>query len=188
MIYIFLFYVYLLELKPYEIGKDIEKELTSNVKKVKAKAEAKLLKKLTIGFLFHLFTLVADIAAFTEYKHLPEEVHEYYFAPPRYFWSVPIVMIVFDGLSLISFTSAIIAVLTKKWYRLTYCLLSPLACAVSHSYHILFAFINNPYHATSILFLYTIILFVHILGFQKIFYLVNYFWEKLPFHYWRLNV
>ena len=183
MVYIFLFFVYLLELKPYEIGKDIEKEMTSNVRRVKAKAEAKLLTKLTIAFLFHLLTLAADIAAFTQYSKLSKEVHEYYFAPPRCFWSVPIVMIVFDGLSflVIYFTSTIVALLTKKWYRLTYCLLSPLACAVSHSYHIVFAFINNPYHATSILLLYAIVLFVHILGFQKVFYLVNYFWEKIPF-------
>ena len=182
MIYIFLFFVYLLELKPYEIGKDIEKEMTSNVKKIKAKAEAKLLTNLTIAFLFHLLTLAADIAAFVEYGKLSKEVHEYYFAYPRCFWSVPIVMILFDGLSflVIYITSPIVALLTKKWYRLMYILLSPLACAVSHSYHIVFAFINNPYHATSILLLYAIILFVHVLGFQKVFYLMNYFWEKIP--------
>ena len=182
MIYIFLFFVYLLELKPYEIGKDIEREMTSKVNRVKAKAEAKLLTNLTIAFLFHLLTLAADIAAFVEYGNLSEEVHKYYFAYPRCFWSVPIVMILFDGLSflVIYITSLIVALQTKKWYRLMYILLSPLACAASHSYHIVFAFINNPYHATSILLLYAIILFVHVLGFQKVFYLMNCFWEKIP--------
>ena len=180
MLYIFLFFVYLLELKPYKIGEDIDRELTSKVKKVKAKANAKLLTKIAISVLFHLLTLVADCAAFAEYTHLSSEIHAYYYAAPRCFWSIPIVMILFDGFSfyIIYTISFAVARQTKKWSRLSYCLLSPLACIASHSYHILFAFINNPYHATSILLLYAIILFVHVLGFQKVYYLLNHFWEE----------
>ena len=180
MLYIFFFFVYVLELKHFDIGKEIEKDMRSDVKKIRAKADAKLLTKLTISFLFHLLTLAADSAAFIEYGHLSREINEYYSAPPQCFWSIPIVMILFDGFSFLAIytISPAVALGTKKWYRLTYCLLSPLACFVSHSYHIVFAFINDPYHATSILLLYAIILFVHVLGFQKVFYLVNYFWPK----------
>ena len=182
MLYIFFFFVYVLELKPYEIGKDIEREMRSNVKKIKAKADAKLLTKLTISLLFHLLTLAADGAAFVEYRRLSSEIHEYYYASPKCFWSIPIVMILFDGFSFLAIyiIFPVVALGTRKWYRLTYCLLSPLACFVSHSYHIIFAFVNDPYHATSILLLYAIIVFVHVLGFQKVFYLVNYFWDEIP--------
>ena len=180
MLYVTLFFIYMLELKPHEIGKDIENELMSKVKKIRAKADAKLLTKITISFLFHLVTFIADSMAFVEYGTLSDEIHDYYYAAPRCFWSIPIVMILFDGISfLIIYTAVpIIALQTKKWYRLTYCMLSPLACILSHSYHIIFAFINNPYHATSILLLYAMILFVHVLGFQQVHYFINYFWEK----------
>lgn len=178
--YVTLFFIYVLELKPYEIRKDIEKELTSKVKKIREKADAKLLTNITISFLFHVLTFIADSIAFVEYGKLSDEIHDYYYAAPRCFWSIPIVMILFDGLSfLIVYTAVpIVALLTKKWSRLTYVMLSPIACILSHSYHIIFAFINNPYHATSILLLYAIILFVHVLGFQQVHYFINYFWEK----------
>ena len=180
MVYVIFFFFYLLELKPYEIGKDIEKELKSGTKKIRAKADANLLIKITISLLFHILTFVADSMAFVEYGKLSDEIHDYYYAAPRYFWSVPIVMIIFDGLSfLIIYTLVpIIARLTKKWYRLTYCMLSPIACVFSHCYHIIFAFIDNPYHATSILLLYAMILFIHVLGFQQVHYFINHFWER----------
>ena len=178
MVFVIFFFIYLLELKPYEIGKDIEKELKSGTKKIRAKADANLLIKITISLLFHMLTFVADSMAFVEYGKLSDEIHDYYYAAPRNFWSVPIVMIIFDGLSfLIIYTLVpIIARLTKKWYRLTYCMLSPIACVFSHCYHIIFAFIDNPYHATSILLLYAIVLFVHVLGFQQVHYFINHFW------------
>ncbi|MCG8623446.1 MAG: hypothetical protein MJE68_15815, partial [Proteobacteria bacterium] len=174
------FFIYLLELKPYEIGKDIEKELKSRTKKIRAKADANLLIKITISLLFHILIFAADSMAFVEYGKLSDEIHDYYYAAPRYFWSVPILMIIFDGLSfLIIYTLVpIIAHLTKKWYRLTYCVLSPIACVLSHCYHIIFAFIDNPYHATIILLLYAIVLFVLVLGFQQVHYFINHFWER----------
>ena len=179
MVYVIFFFIYLLELKPYEIGKDIEKELKSRTKKIRAKADANLLIKITISLLFHILIFAADSMAFVEYGKLSDEIHDYYYAAPWYFWSVPIVMIIFDGLwFLIIYTLVpIIARFTKKWYRLTYCMLSPIACVFTHCYHIIFAFIDNPYHATSILLLYAMILFVHVLGFQQVHYFINHFWE-----------
>ena len=180
MVYVTFFFIYLLELKPYEIGNDIEKELKSETKKIRATADAKLLIKITISFLCHMLTFVADSMAFVEYGKLSDEIHDYYYAPPRCFWSIPIVMIIFDGLSflIIYIAVPIVALRAKKWYKLTYFMLSPIACVLSHCYHIIFAFINNPYHATSILLLYAMILFVHVLGFQQVHYFINHFCER----------
>jgi hypothetical protein len=58
-------------------------------------------------------------------------------------------------------------------YKLIYSVASPFSCIASHSYHIVFAFIINPYHATSILLIYAIIAFINIQGFQKLFYFIN---------------
>ena len=60
-----------------------------------------------------------------------------------------------------------------------YTLLSPFTCIATHSYHIIFAFINNPYHATSVLLFYIMTLFVVVVIFQKTYYFVLYYFEKL---------
>ena len=60
MLYITFFFIYVLELKPHKIGRDIENELTSKVKKIRAKADAKLLIKITISFLFNTITFIAE--------------------------------------------------------------------------------------------------------------------------------
>ena len=78
MVYVIFFFIYLLELKPYEIGKDIEKEVKSGTKKIRAKADANLLMKITISLLFHMLTFVADSMAFVEYERLSDEIHDYY--------------------------------------------------------------------------------------------------------------
>lgn len=180
MVYVLLFFIYVLELKPHKLGEKMEKELTSIVQSIKASADAKLWIKIAMSCLFHLLTLIADIVALSEYQRLPPDIQDYYSYAPKCFWSVPIVMIIFDGISFVLIFTAvpILAGKTRKWYRLNYCLLSPFICVASHSYHIIFAFINDPYHATSILLLYGIVAFVHILGFQKVFYCIHWFWEK----------
>ena len=176
-IYISLFFVYTIELEPYMLGKKVQNELESKNDNVKANADAKLLTKFTISFLFHAYTLAVDIAAMIfQFERLPTHIKEYYSSKPQRFWSIAIAMLVFD---LVAFVCFIIipfgfASYKKRWYVLTYCLISPLSCIASHSYHIVFAFIIDPYHATSILLLYTIILFVHVQGFQKLFYYMNY--------------
>ena len=63
----------------------------------------------------------------------------------------------------------------RNEYLLVYSMVSPFSCIASHSYQIVFAFVINPYHATSILLIYAIIAFVNIQGFQKLFYFVNKF-------------
>ena len=54
-----------------------------------------------------------------------------------------------------------------------YTLLSPLSCIATHSYHIIFAFINNPYHATSVLLFYIMTLFIVVVIFQKTYYFIH---------------
>lgn len=61
---------------------------------------------------------------------------------------------------------------TVNWSILLYSLLSPLSCIATHAYHVIIAFIDNAYHASSILLLYIIVLFVHVVVFQKIYYYV----------------
>ena len=174
-IYIITFFVFVLELKPHNFGKKLENELTSDSKSIKADAEAKLLTKVTISILFHFCCLAADIAALNQYRSLPEVIHSYYFSTPQRFWSVPIIMLLFDVMAFVCFIIIPVGLYKHhdKRYKLIYCLIAPLSCIASHSYHIIFAFIHDPYHATSILLLYAIIVFVHIQGFQKLFYYIH---------------
>ena len=174
-IYIALFFIFVLELEPYNLSKKLQNELESNNNSVKAQADSRLLTKFIGSSLFHIFTLCMDTAALVNYRDVPNEILDYYCHSLRHFWAVPIAMTAFDSATFVSFIiiPPIVAVCKKKSYLLTYTLISPLSCIASHSYHIVFAFIINPYHATSILLLYAIITFVHILAFQKLFYFIN---------------
>lgn len=180
-LYVVLFFVYILELKPHNFGRKISYELESEIHSIRAEAQSRLLTQVTISILLHILTLIADSVAMAHYSQimsLPDNVKYYYsnkLQNQRYYWSVPIIMITFDG---ITFVLLIIVPLylfrkSKYRYRLTYCLISPFSCLASHAYHIVFAFIHNPYHASSILLLYAIVIFVHIQGFKKFFYFVN---------------
>ena len=178
-LYIFLFFCYVIELKPYNFRKITELELSSEVSSIKAGAQLKLLTNFTISILFHVLTLAADGAALSYYnpksQGLSDNVKKYYtYKGSMNFWGVPIIMILFDTLTLILFIIIpFILSLSYKKYMLLYCLISPFSCLASHGYHIVFAFIHDPYHATSILLLYAIIVFVHIQGFQKLFFFIH---------------
>lgn len=171
--YVVIFFIFVLELKPYKFGKKLNHELKSEIHSIRAEAQSKLLTQVTISILFHILTLAADGAALAHYTQLPENVEEYYYNEPKRFWSVPITMAIFDFLTFVIFIIVPLALSKKNKYKLTYALISPFSCLTSHGYHIVFAFIHDPYHATSILLLYGIILFLHIQGFQKLFYFVN---------------
>ena len=179
--FVVIFFIFVLELKPHNFGKKIENELRSNVDNIKTNAQARILTYLTSSIVFQALTLAADIAALCQYckNALPDEVHKYYDSrdSPRYFWSVPITMLLFDS-ALLGIFLVIVPVISccrKKYYVLTYCFITPFGCIASHSYHIIFAFIHDPYHATSILLLYAIISFLHIQGFRKFFYCIHAF-------------
>ena len=197
ILFVVLFVFFIIELEPYEHGKKLRSELGSNDNKVRANADAGLLTKYIAAALFHFFTLSSDIAALVHYQHVPKAIQEYYYAELK-FWAAPITMIIFDIITLILFIfippmtaccilyiilrkceqklpESIVARCKQRNYTLIYSVISPLSCIASHSYHIVFAFINNPYHATSILLIYAIIAFVNIQGFQKLFYFVYIF-------------
>ena len=180
--FVFLFLIFIVECEPYKRGKRLQNELDSNDHKVTDNAEAGLLTKYVAAVLFHLFTLSSDGAALGHYRHVPKCIKEYYYSEPM-FWAAPITMTVFDCITFILFIvipPIVCCVLSlskcnqKKYeYILIYSVVSPFSCIASHSYHIVFAFIINPYHATSILLIYAIIAFVNIQAFQKLFYFVN---------------
>ena len=182
--YVTLFFFFVLELEPYNLGKKLRNELESKDSKVKAKADSKLLTKFIASSVFHIFTLAMDVAAlFFGFTRISEDIQDYYCSDElKHFWGVPITMCVFDAITFILFiclppilvlASYYCPCCKKKSYLLIYTLISPLSCIASHSYHIVFAFIIDSYHATSILLLYAIIVFVNILGFQKLFYFIN---------------
>ena len=176
-VYVFLFLVFILELKPYKLSKKLQNELDSNDSDVRAKADSSLLTKFVASTLFHLFTLSLDItAAVYQNEYLSNEIKDYYEYDPQRFWYIPIIMIGFDSITFVIFICLppVAACCSKnRSYLLIYSLISPLSCVASHSYHIVFAFIIDPYHATSIMLIYAIIAFVHILTFQKLFYYIN---------------
>ena len=53
-----------------------------------------------------------------------------------------------------------------------YVLLGPVSCIVVHSFHILVGFIHAPYHATSILVLYSVVFFVYIFAMKSTYHLL----------------
>ena len=178
-LFVFIFFVFVLELEPHGFGDKIENELNSGIDKIKTYAQARLLTYVTFSIVFQALTLAADIAALCQYDDdaLPTEVHEYYFSSdsPRYFWSVPITMILFDTFLLVLFLVIvpIVSCCKGRKHVLIYSLIIPFGCIASHSYHIIFAFIHDPYHATSILLLYALVAFLHIQGFRKFFYCIH---------------
>ena len=181
-IFIFMFLIFIVEFEPYERGKRLKNELDSGDNKVKANAEAGLLTKYIAAALFHVFTVGSDSAALGYYRNIPKVIREYYCSEPN-FWAAPIAMIIFDCITFILFivVPPILGYVLykhnqkkKKYeYLLVYSMVSPFSCIASHSYHIVFAFIIDPYHATSILLIYAIIAFVNIQAFQKLFYFIN---------------
>jgi hypothetical protein len=173
--YVTLFFIFILELKPYKLSKKLQNRLDSSDSDVRAKADSSLLTKFVASTLFHFFTLSLDFTALVYYKYLSKEINDYYEYCPKRFWYIPIVMTLFDIITFVIFICLppIVACCKNRSYLLIYSLISPLSCITSHSYHIVFAFIIDPYHATSILLVYAIIAFVHILTFQKLFYYIN---------------
>ena len=175
-IYIFLFLRFVIELKPYSLGATLEHELNSKINRIKSEAQSKLLTGVTISLLIPFLTLVADsVALYNQDNYLSQMVKMYYQHGPWTLKSVPWLMFAFDIITcfIIFVVIPIMTRCTKKKYKLMYCVIGPFSCLATHGYHIVFAFIHDPYHATSILLLYAIVVFVHIQGFQKLFYFIN---------------
>ena len=57
--------------------------------------------------------------------------------------------------------------LSLKWFHAIF---GPVSCTIIHSYHILIGFIHTPQHATSVLILYGIVLFVYLIALRTTYF------------------
>jgi hypothetical protein len=196
-IFLALYLFYLIELEPVNFGKKLNSQADDDSPdEIKNAALSKVWIIVTISILFTAGTVATDIGALVEYAFLPEEIKSYFNDHSNnasvYLYVVPIIMLFFDFLSLLLFIIIgpnIMVACCKHCYRkctqestsedkqykpsyFLYTLISPLSCIATHSYHIIFAFINNPYHATSVLLFYIMTLLVVVVIFQKTYYFV----------------
>ena len=195
-IFFILYFVYLIESEPVNLGKKLNSQTgDKSPSEIRKAAISKVWIIVNINIIFTLGTLAADIAAIIEYKRLPKEIASYINDHSKafiYLHTIPFIMLGFDIASFVFFILITAMVVRCKDYGcctnkykvqcsdLVYTTLSPLSCIGTHSYHIIFAFINNPYHATSVLLIYTMTLFVVVVIFQKLYYfaLNNYYLQK----------
>ena len=198
--FLVLYFIYLIECEPNDLGKKLNSQMEANSRfslKISNAAKSKVWIFVYITIIFTTGAIIVDIIALTEYNILPKEIESYINDKSEvftYLHVIPITMLAFDLLSTL-FILVPIVVAGCKYFRcckrhnsayceccgikgkfkfsdFLYTLLSPLLCIATHSYHIVFAFINNPYHATSVLLLYMMTLFVVVIVFQKIYYFV----------------
>ena len=185
-IFLTLYFLYVIQCEPNRLGKKLDMHIASKSITTSAEGKCKIWIIATLSILFTLGTIIADCFALGEYRQLPKEIEQYINDDSRvfdYLRAVPITMLVFDLLSVVMFVLIPIAILCCKSCKccrfnnkpsdFLYTLLSPLTCITTHSYHIIFAFINNPYHATSVLLLYIMTLFVVVAILQKNYYFIT---------------
>lgn len=173
-----LYFVYLFEMEPHTLGNKLDKSITGS-KDISREGMSKVLIIATICTVFTLGTVIADSMALWEYTQLPKDVESYISYNSNeftYLHAIPVLMLVYDILSLAFIFPFIIKSFCYNELKLSgllYTLLSPLTCLATHSFHIIFAFINNPYHATSVLLFFLMILYLQIIVFQTIYYYVS---------------
>jgi hypothetical protein len=201
-IFLILYFIYLIESEPVNFGKKINSQADAKSPEIKHAAMSKVWIIVTISILFTIGTIATDIGAVVEYSYLPKEIESYIKDSSRafiYLHAIPFIMLGFDFISLVLYiiVPSIVACCKCKFMQkcckgsccehdckfkvsdYLYTLISPLSCIATHSYHIIFAFINNPYHATSVLLFYIMTLFIVVVIFQKTYYFVfNKFFEK----------
>ena len=202
-IFLALYFIYLIESEPANLGKKLNSQVDDkSPDEIKAAANSQVWIIVTISILFTSGAIATDIAALVEYSLLSKEI-EYYINHNSssafvHLHVVPITMLFYDSLSTVFILVPFIVACCKccKWtckfkccktfgcygedgkcvFKISdilYTLLSPFTCIATHSYHIIFSFINNPYHATSVLLpVYIMTLFVVVVMLQKIFYFV----------------
>ena len=179
------YFIYLIQCNPTNLGKKLNSQANSNSPDEQTAARSKVWIIVTISILFTIGNITADSIALEQYNsHLPKEIESYINDKSIAFahlHGVPTAMLAFD---LVSFLLFIILPLFVAGFKnvsgndvqfsdFLYTLLSPLQCISTHSYHIIFAFINNPYHATSVLLLYIMTLFLVVIILQKIYFLIH---------------
>ena len=181
ILFVALYMIYRFHCEPYKAGKEMEKQIASNSPEtIRAEGQSKVWTTFTISTLITTGTVIADGLVIYQYKNLRKEVKDFTEDKLQQFvflHDIPYIMMGFDVLA---FLFAILALIvcclyrcSKRYYEiLLYSPLSPLMCLAAHSYHIIIAFVSNPYHATSVLLLYIMTLILQIVVFQKIYYYV----------------
>jgi hypothetical protein len=210
-IFLILFLVYLIELEPVNLGKKLNSQADNeSPDEIKTAAISKVWIIVTISILFTVGAIATDISAVVEYQHLPPEIGNYTNDHSKafiYLSVVPKLMCCFDLVSLsFIFVPFIVAYcksckFTRERCKDSWCdkrckckcefevsdflytLLSPLSCIATHFYHVIFAFINNPFHATSVLLSYIMTLFVVVVILQKTYYFVHNYFERKRKYY-----
>ena len=192
-IFLALYLIYLIESEPANLGKKLNSQADGkSPNEIRDAANAKIWIIVTISTLFTCIVIATDITALLEYRYLPKEIAHYIGDKSNpafiHLHIVPISMLFYDLLSLIFFIFVPFIIVCCKCccmrcgeFKISdflYTLLSPLTCIATHSYHIIFAFINNPYHATSVLLFYIMTLFIVVVIFQKTYYFVLFCFEK----------
>ena len=191
-LFLSLYFVYLFELEPQKTRIKLAKHIKAPSKEISGEAKATVWITFTISFLFTVCTIVTDIIALLFYNYLPNEVRSYINDEDTsefiYLRAVPTTMLTLDSVTFLIHIIIIPSLATmcidlharynpdkeNVWMSgLLYTILSPLTCLATHSYHIIFAFINNPYHATSILLIYMMTLVILVVIFNKIFHFVS---------------
>ena len=196
MIFLALYCYYLFELEPNKIRKTLDKHIETESREISNDAKATVWITLTISLLFNIGTVAADIAAQKYYYLLPSEVSIFVSNTnaSSNLKAVPKIMLAFDSfilillLLLLLYTLIVYGITSLLQYCNTehdcstsqiklsyflYSVLCPPACIATHSYHIIFSFINNTYHATSVLLCYIMTFFVLVVIFNKIYYLIS---------------
>ena len=179
------YFVYLIEFGPNKLGETLNKQADSDCQKeLKRESQSTVWIVSIVSIMYTLSNIAVDAAALVEYDKLPTEIETYFNKDSedhsQEMRSIPKLMIIYDTISLAPFIicPAIVAgykwkCSKFKWSVLLYTAISPIACLATHAYHIIFAFINNPYHATSVLLLYIMTLFVLVVTLQKIYYSIK---------------
>jgi hypothetical protein len=186
--FLIMYFIYLIESNPANLGKKLNSQINSTSPDEQAAARSKIWIIVTISTLFTIGNIIADSIALGQYRQLPREIESYIndksIAFAHLHW-VPATMLIFDVVSSLFFIVLPICVVGSlnksnniQCSVFLYMLLSPLQCIATHSYHIIFAFINNPYHATSVLLRYIMILFLVVIILQKIYFLVHRCFKK----------
>ena len=187
-IFISLYFYYLIELEPNKYGEKLDRQIKAESTEINREPKATIWVIFTVSLLFNLYTIVVDSAAWPFYDIKSNKNGTSVFSSHSH--AVPITMMLLDIGTFVVYIGVPMFVACCKYIRdrctcctgyakiyktsdILYTLIAPIVCIATHSYHIVFAFINNPYHATSVLFIYMMTLIILLIILHKIYYLLS---------------
>ena len=183
--FLIIYFIYLIQCNPANLGEKLNSRANSKFPYKQAAARSKVWIIVTISTLFTTVNIIVDSIALEQYNnsHLPKEIESYINDKSIAFAHLHGVSGAMLALDLVSLCFIIIPLFVAGFKHVSennvkasyflYTLISPLQCIATHSFHIIFAFINNPYHATSVLLLYIMTLFLAVIILQNIYFLIH---------------